>query len=585
MSYFDTVWYVKDNGTVGWSAVTPWSAGATIAAGTFVRQLAFVAGNERCFVALTAGTTGGTEPTWIVTRGAKTTDNTVTWQECTGAAGPNGDLINCPSWVASRAVSIGEVYQDPVSASLQICSTVGTSKTGAAPTFSATAGVTTTDNTVTWTSLGPESNYTTTPWLYPHARIQNALAGGSWAAAGNTAFVSNNHAETLAASLSIISIGTYALPNKIYCANDSVAPPTAQATTASVSATGASTITLPGGNSNYFYGINFNAGSAALAGSISILSGNNTSTFDTCTFKLNTTAAGSKINWGGTAFNLLNAACSTFINSNFVFGATGQGFAVLSGVGGFGAKFVNCAFGKTGIAPSTLLQVGVQTISQFFFIDCDFSGITGTVLTGAVVGQCEMQNCDFGAGATVSPSATAGLSYFRLSNCDSANTNYSYQYTTASGSVLQETTIVRTGSLATNGTTPLSWNMTCNANGNFSNPLISDEISQWNSAAGSPLTAIIYLTSNASLGNSKLWVEFEYPASASNPLGTRMTTKASLIGAPTTLTADTSTWGGSTTNKYSISVTFTPQQVGPVKCRVYSSVASAVYVDPWIYGL
>ena len=98
MSYYDSTWYCNfGNGTsTGYYAVTAWATGATIAAGALRRQLTAPAvGNERVFVAIVAGTTHATtEPTWALTRGAKTTDNTVTWQEVTGASAVNGDLSN-----------------------------------------------------------------------------------------------------------------------------------------------------------------------------------------------------------------------------------------------------------------------------------------------------------------------------------------------------------------------------------------------------------------------------------------------------------------------------------------------------------
>jgi hypothetical protein len=111
MAFFDTTWYLN---SVGWTAVTAWSAGATIAAGTTRRQTAPAVNSERVFVAIVGGTTAPvTEPTWVITRGGKTTDNTVTWQECTGASAVNGDLTNTPNWttVKGLAVTLGQIIQ------------------------------------------------------------------------------------------------------------------------------------------------------------------------------------------------------------------------------------------------------------------------------------------------------------------------------------------------------------------------------------------------------------------------------------------------------------------------------------------
>jgi hypothetical protein len=87
-------------GSVGWWNLTKWAAATVTAAGAIRRQNATPAvGSERVFVCVVAGTTHATtEPTWVITRGGKTTDNTVTWQECTGIAALNGDATNTPSW-------------------------------------------------------------------------------------------------------------------------------------------------------------------------------------------------------------------------------------------------------------------------------------------------------------------------------------------------------------------------------------------------------------------------------------------------------------------------------------------------------
>src|SRR6202012_5873839 len=123
---------------------------------------------------------------------------------------------------------------------------------------------------------------------------------------------------------------------------------------------------------------------------------------------------------------------------------------------------------------------------------------------------------------------------------------YIYYYASGQGIVNQETTIVRTGSCATDGTTPISWNMTTNANSSFYYPFVSEEIAQWNDAAGASKTATVYLASNTSLNNNDIWMEIEYPSSSGAPLGATVNTRMTMLGTILPLTSDGSTWGGST---------------------------------------
>src|SRR4029453_17975362 len=165
--------------------VTAWPTSTAVAAGVLRRQSATpTVGNERGFACIVAGTTSGTGPSpWIMTKGAKTTDGGVTWQECTGQPGLNGDTTNCPSWPLSTAYALGQVIKGVTNSVLFICSTAGTSG-GSEPSWSTTAGQTTTDNTVTWTSLGAASGFTA--FMCPFARLQSAYAA-NWMTAGEPA--------------------------------------------------------------------------------------------------------------------------------------------------------------------------------------------------------------------------------------------------------------------------------------------------------------------------------------------------------------------------------------------------------------
>jgi len=148
-------WYC---GSTKYSAVAQWAASTPYSAGALVRQLATpTVGNERVFCCVVAGTSNSSEPSWTLTQGAKTTDNSVTWIEVTGKPGVNGDLTNCFTWTQMKAQtsapSQGVVIQTNSGGSVQVCTTTGTVGSSQ-PSFSNTPGVTTSDGTATWTCIG-----------------------------------------------------------------------------------------------------------------------------------------------------------------------------------------------------------------------------------------------------------------------------------------------------------------------------------------------------------------------------------------------------------------------------------------------
>src|SRR5580765_6309928 len=102
MAFYDVNWYCN---SVGYAAVTMRPQNTAVAAGVVRRQFTAPAvGSERCFVCIVAGTTANvTDATWVLTRGAKTTDGSVTWQECTGASAVNGDATNTATWATAKA--------------------------------------------------------------------------------------------------------------------------------------------------------------------------------------------------------------------------------------------------------------------------------------------------------------------------------------------------------------------------------------------------------------------------------------------------------------------------------------------------
>lgn len=574
-------WYCNsgDSSTTGYYAVSVWSTGAVIAAAAMRRQTAPAVASERIFICTIAGTTHATtEPTWGITQGAKTTDNTVTWVEVTGKSAVNGDLTNTPNWttVKNTAVSQGVIIKRNNLVSYQICTTAGTAGNGAEPSFNDTAGNTTADNSVTWTSLGAVGNFTA--WGAPWARLSLAKVATIFPANNDTVWSSQSHAETQSTAISYTTnFGTLALPGKIICVNDATAPPTATATTASISTTGATALTYTIGN-EYTYGLNFNAGSAANTAALTTSGTVLTyGTFDSCTFKLNNSSASSTIllSNGGN-----EAACTTYISPTLIFGHASQ--TINSGV----YTILGGTAAATGTVPTTLFSASAKTFNAIVR-DFDMSAITGTVIAAGGVNTgsgISFQNCKIGSGATLSSGVPVdALSRVSLVNTDSTGTNYRYFVLNGMGTTQQETTIVRTGSLATNGTTPISWSVVTTAAVSYYTPFISDEISIWNNTTGSLVTITLYLISNTTLNNDDLWAEAEYLGASTSPLGSTASSKRGLMASAAALTSDSSTWGGST-NKYKIVLTGTTNLVGPLKVRFYVAKASStIYVDPYCY--
>jgi hypothetical protein len=172
-----------------------------------------------------------------------------------------------------------------------------------------------------------------------------------------------------------------------------------------------------------------------------------------------------------------------------------------------------------------------------------------------------------------------------MENCDNSSTNYREYFANALGTYQQDTTHVRTGG-STNGTTPVSWSLTCTTKARFLMPFVTRDIAQWNATSGSSQTVTVYLMSTAALNNSQIWLEIEYPGSSSSPLGSTVNTRMALLGTPTTLTTDMSTWGSATSYIYKIvSPSFTPQMAGIIKARLYVAAPSTttIYVDRNIY--
>ena len=375
-------------------------------------------------------------------------------------------------------------------------------------------------------------------WANAKATLAAALTA---AGAGGTVYVSDAHAETQASAMTLTSPGTADSPVTVLCVDDTgdPEPPTALATTATISTTGASSITL-GAGYTFGYGFKLQAGSAA--NSASILS-QTTGTFwslSNCGLTLNNTSVASliRVGAGSIVHRLILMDCT------LTFGAAGQAFRV------DGSRVRIAGGSVAGTAPTTLINGGTATqTSTIELVGVDLSLLgSGNNIFGQVSKNTAV-DCKLGSSVTLCSASftTRDDGQTTFINSDSADTNYRYYSKNYEGEVFHETTIVRTGG-ASDGTTPISRKMTSSANSKFYAPLIASPITAWNDTSGSSKTITVEIISfgAAKLTDAETWITVEYLGTSGFPIASFSNDRAAdILATPADQATSTATWIGS----------------------------------------
>jgi hypothetical protein len=504
--------------SVDYSSVAQWQASHAYSLGAIVRQLATpTAGNEACFVCTTAGTSGASEPTWGI------------------------------NWVNYTT--------------------------------------NTTDNTVVWHEITGVATYNGdgggTNWAAPHARINTAYKSSGFSDGVDHIVFPSTHAETWAAATNLNFGGNYG--NPYFCVPHGTIPPTSVTTGATVTQTVTGELQLGAyyaATGAYFYGVSFIVTSGTSVGSIQVVyapSDHCDLTYESCVFNLNNTANTSILEFGNPP-----AANNTYLkNCTLTFGAAAQTMQ-------FDGPNSNVVFQGCTLSGTSPTNLATGACGVVKFRDMDLSGVTGALYVFSGTNQCgyySFENCKIYSGVTVYSGTPNGIGAprVRLVNCSSSGINYAYYYRTFGGTVQQDTTHYRTGG-ASNGTTSFAMAVTTDANAYLGAPMIvnqDDPMEIWSAFTSGSHTATIYLASNSTLNNQNVFAELEYLGSSASPLGTIVSSRAAFLATPTTLTTDGSTWGGSPTNVYKISLTYTPAQAGTLRIFLYATIPSVTfYYDP-----
>lgn len=549
-----------------YAAITQWAATTAKAVGDIVRPLTAPTNeNEYAFMAVVAGNTGSTEPTWSTTtvnRGQSYTDSGVTWIECTGQPAVNGDLTNTPNWTAVKGQSLdrGFIIKDNAGTHLfMVTSNGGTAGSGSEPSWNTAAlGNTTTDSGITWTYIkaGAFAN-----WACPHAKVKNCTQHSN-SSAVNQYYVGNNHAVTYPTNTSIAwSAGAATLirnvngnqagPIALYVVDEagSVPPTTADLRTSGASETcaGSANFNISGlQNIRHMYGMTAVMTSTGGAFGINIGQNQPDTYYENCTFSMGTGVT------GGASFNLNNnvaqgqihmKGCTFKFNnaSNFI---DPRGKVTLEG----------CTFDVSVATPNDLFFPQGSTLESLTVVGSDLSSaaVNNIFRCGNQSFHADFVDCKlpstFKFVNTSWQTALLNGSEGRVNyiRCDNGSPTYKMASFDANAFMVTVTTTYRDGG-ATDGTTPYAWQVKTSQqcigfSQSFRVPPIATYFPH---ATGKSATIYGLMNSAAMPTNAEVYADVHYLGSGSSPIATIKSNRVSdflTTTTPSNLTADTSDW-------------------------------------------
>lgn len=426
-------------------------------------------------------------------------------------------------------------------------------------------------------------------WADAYTTLAAALAARS---AGDTFWVSHQHAETQASAMTLTSPGTAAAPCRILCVNDGASPPTALATTGTITTTGATNGIAANGFA-YVYGLIFQVGTGAGSPLFTVGATASDATWTFEASKISLVATNSTRFVVGTSANSGGRHEVVLLNTTMKFAGVGQGIRA-DRFGRITWKNTASAIDATGSIPTTLLlATGSISAGVINFTGLDLSAMGSGKNLADAAGRIEVlqiTDCKLGASVGVTTGSFSGPSggEVRLVNCDSGSLNCRYSKSNYHGTITQEAVIVRAGG-ATDGATPISRKMVSSAGARFESPLVSDPIEVWNETIGSAVTITVpVITDNVTLTDAEAWIEVEYLGTSGFPIASFASDRATdVMATPANQASDAvSSWtttGLTTPVKQTLAISVTPQMKGVIRARVMLAKASAtMYFDPLI---
>lgn len=405
-------------------------------------------------------------------------------------------------------------------------------------------------------------------------------------ALGDVIYVSQAHAEnTTGANVTLDLAGTPSNLTRIICASDASLPPTAVASTGTVTASSASTGTITVNGSGYIEGLTFtsgiNGGVISLAFTLAV---QEVQYYKNCKFRMGATNSNARLSVGRTDTSTADKV--TWENCTVRFSHATSAMQVIAD---FHWKGGGVESGGTAI--SALLYVGTGRQVNILIEGCDFSTMSSTAaMVGAsgTSGRITFRYCKLPANWTGDLCVTPppGLRVM-MHNCDNGDTNYKLYEKEDTGTVRDETVIVATGG-ASNGTTSMAWKMESTSLAAYpARAFASPEMVRWNDTTGSAITVSVEVLHDSltALNNEEAWLEVQYMGTSGVPLGSFVhNAKANILATAAAQPSSSAAWtttGLTNPNKQFLSVTFTPQEKGYLHAKVLLAKPDKVlYINP-----
>jgi hypothetical protein len=430
-------------------------------------------------------------------------------------------------------------------------------------------------------------------WTDAYTNLAAAISGKSHS---DRIFIANDHNHSYGAASQTLSFPSGAPSSgtcfQIICVDraGSVPPVAADVTTGAVERCTSGSVTLRLEGHAYIEGVEFrtNDGGNDNGASLALLISANAPGalyFKNCILR----HAGGTSNSGSIIFGVSHAQSRESLivmdNTNVQFNSVNQTWTI-------GGRVIWKGGSLLGTAPTNMLRVriGQHCHLTAYGVDLSLAGSgknLSLVSTGAN-GLMEFINCKLGASVTPVSGSSNGPGGVRVDfvNCDDADTNHRFARHMWGGSIVQESTIVKSSG-ASDGTTALSFKAVSNSNAGIAFPLLAAEIFGWIDSTGSKTFTVEIVTDNVTLNDDEIWLEVEYLGTSGVPMSvigndrraTVLTTAAAQASSSVTWT----TTGLGTPTKQKLEVTGTVNEKGPFVARVYLAKASTtVYIDPLV---